>query len=185
MATKNNRRTIITKKILRETLLELLQEKSISKITIKEICDLSEMSRSTFYLHYQDQFMLLEDLENELIQNIMTTLGTLDSVINSMDGIIAFLKIIKSNPKTYRTLLCKNESKSFQEKLIEIVEKTVQSNTPIDLDPQKKDYLFTFIMYGSLNVITEWINHDYDIAENELAELIFTSCNNIAISTLA
>jgi hypothetical protein len=48
MATKNNRRTLITKKILKESLLELMQEKPVSKITIKEICDLSEMSRSTF-----------------------------------------------------------------------------------------------------------------------------------------
>ena len=45
MATKNNRRILVTKRILRESLMELMQEKSISKITIKEICDLSEMSR--------------------------------------------------------------------------------------------------------------------------------------------
>ena len=180
MATKNNRRTIITKKILKETLLELLEEKPISKITIKEICDMSEMSRSTFYLHYQDQFMLLEDLENELIQNLLTTLGTLDSVINSMDGIIAFLRIIKSNPKTYKTLLCKSESKSFQEKLISVVAEAVKARSPFNIDPQREDYIFTFIMFGSLNVITEWINNDFDMEEKELAELIFTSCNNIA-----
>ena len=63
MAVKNNRRTIITKKILKDSLLELMQTKPISKITIKEICDLSNMSRSTFYLHYQDQSALLEDTE--------------------------------------------------------------------------------------------------------------------------
>lgn len=37
MAVKNNRRTIITKKILKDSLLELMQTKPISKITIKEI----------------------------------------------------------------------------------------------------------------------------------------------------
>ena len=54
MAVKNNRRVLITKRILKESLLQLMKEKPISKISIKEICDLSEMSRSTFYLHYQD-----------------------------------------------------------------------------------------------------------------------------------
>ena len=44
MAVKNNRRTIITKKILKDYLLELMQTKPTSKITIKEICDLSNMS---------------------------------------------------------------------------------------------------------------------------------------------
>ena len=55
MATKNNRRTVLTKRIFKETLMDLMKEKPISKITIKEICDLADMSRSTFYLHYQDQ----------------------------------------------------------------------------------------------------------------------------------
>lgn len=66
MAVKNNRRKIITKKILNDSLLELMQTKPISKITIKEICDLSDMSRSTFYLHYHDQSALLEDIEKKV-----------------------------------------------------------------------------------------------------------------------
>lgn len=66
MAVKNNRRKIITKKILNDSLLELMQTKPISKITIKEICDLSDMSRSTFYLHYQDQSALLEYIEKKV-----------------------------------------------------------------------------------------------------------------------
>jgi len=65
MAVKNNRRTIITKKILKDSLLELMQTKPISKITIKEIGS-SDMSRSTFYLHYQDQSALLEDIEKKV-----------------------------------------------------------------------------------------------------------------------
>ena len=66
MAVKNNRRTIIKKKILKDSLIELMQTKHISNITIKEICDLSDMSRSTFYLHYQDQSALLEDIEKKV-----------------------------------------------------------------------------------------------------------------------
>lgn len=69
MAVKNNRRTIITKKILKDSLLELMQTKPISKITIKEICGLSDMSRSTFYLHYQEQSALLEDIEKRFPKN--------------------------------------------------------------------------------------------------------------------
>lgn len=69
MAVKNNRRTIITKKILKDSLLELMQTKPISKITIKEICDLSDMSLSSFYLHYQGQSALLEDIEKRFPKN--------------------------------------------------------------------------------------------------------------------
>ena len=87
MATKNNRRTLITKRILKESLLELMQTKSISKITIKEICDLSDMSRSTFYLHYQDQFELLEDIEKEVLKQTFQNLQALDKESTALESI--------------------------------------------------------------------------------------------------
>ncbi len=80
MATKNNRRTLIKKRILKESLLELMQEKPVSKITIKDICDLSDMSRSTFYLHYQDQFELLEDIEKEVLEKTFENLRKIGSL---------------------------------------------------------------------------------------------------------
>ena len=93
MATKNNRRTLITKRILKESLLELMQTKSISKITIKEICDLSDMSRSTFYLHYQDQFELLEDIEKEVLKQTFQNLQALDKESTALESIEIFLRI--------------------------------------------------------------------------------------------
>ena len=101
MATKNNRRILVTKRILRESLMELMQEKSISKITIKEICDLSEMSRSTFYLHYQDQFELLSDVENEVMENTLKALENLSGSFNTTESIEAFLEYVKENKETF------------------------------------------------------------------------------------
>ena len=99
MATKNNRRTLITKRILKESLLELMQTKSISKITIKEICDLSDMSRSTFYLHYQDQFELLEDIEKEVLKQTFQNLQALDKESTALESIEIFLRItLKEQP---------------------------------------------------------------------------------------
>ena len=91
MATKNNRRILVTKKILKDSLMELMKEKPISKISIKEICDLSEMSRSTFYLHYQDQFELLADIEKEVLENTEKALGNLDNAFGTPDSIEVYL----------------------------------------------------------------------------------------------
>ena len=46
--------------------LELLQRKDFSFITVKEICEKAGVNRSTFYLHYQDQSALLEDIEKKV-----------------------------------------------------------------------------------------------------------------------
>ena len=106
MATKNNRRTLITKRILKESLLELMHTKPISKITIKEICDLSDMSRSTFYLHYQDQFELLEDIEKEVLKQTFQNLQALDKESTALESIEIFLRIALKNPPLSRTFHC-------------------------------------------------------------------------------
>ncbi len=180
MATKNNRRTLITKKILKESLMELMQEKPISKITIKEICDLSEMSRSTFYLHYQDQFELLTDIKNEVMENTEKALGSYDGDLNTIEGIENFLEYVKANKETFGILLCQQDTEDFQSMILKRIENNVRLSLPEIIDPQKTDYVFTFVMHGSLNVLRVWIQNGFETPTNEMAELIYTLCNNIA-----
>src|SRR5690625_2637644 len=56
--------------ILKESLMSILQDKQIYSITVKEICELADINRSTFYAHYADQFDLLEQVEEELIDDL-------------------------------------------------------------------------------------------------------------------
>ena len=179
MAVKNNRRTIITKKILKDSLLELMQTKSISKITIKEICDLSDMSRSTFYLHYQDQFALLEDIEKEVLKKTFENLKMLDTESSSISSIEIFLNYIKENKTTFGILLCQMETHSFQQGIMNSVQSYIQSIIPELSDRCEEQYLYSFIMHGCLNIIVDWINNDFNIEEHKLAEIIYRVCNNI------
>ncbi|MBO6128567.1 MAG: TetR/AcrR family transcriptional regulator C-terminal domain-containing protein [Pseudobutyrivibrio sp.] len=180
MATKNNRRIIVTKRILKESLLSLMQEKSISKITIKEICDLSEMSRSTFYLHYRDQFELLKDIEKETLTNSFETLNNLQGSDNTIESIENFLNYIKQNKETFGVLLCQAETEDFQITIINNIADYVKQAIPETFDHPNENYLYIFIMHGSLNVIRSWIKNDFDLPIAKLAELLFSLCNNIA-----
>ena len=44
----------ITKRVIREAFVELLNERALSKITVKDITDRCGINRNTFYYHYQD-----------------------------------------------------------------------------------------------------------------------------------
>ena len=57
---KEDRRVRRTKKLLTQALTELLQEKQVNEITVKELTDLADMNRGTFYLYYKDIFDMLE-----------------------------------------------------------------------------------------------------------------------------
>ena len=51
-----------TKMIIEKSFVELLKVKQLNKITVKELCDLSEINRSTFYKYYDDIFDLFDKM---------------------------------------------------------------------------------------------------------------------------
>ncbi|MCI7181103.1 MAG: TetR/AcrR family transcriptional regulator [Schaedlerella sp.] len=64
-----------SEKAIRNAFLELRSKKPLEKITVKELCALSMINKSTFYSHYQDIFDLSDTLENEVIESILDSLS--------------------------------------------------------------------------------------------------------------
>jgi len=181
MATVNNRRTLLTKRILREALLELMQKAPITKITIKQICELSDMSRSTFYLHYRDQYELLEDIEADALQKTFERLDSINAEPDMIEKITAFLEYVKANKETFGVLLCHAENTGFQKELMRKVQEVVRSSMPPVYDDERDRVLYAFIMNGSLAMIVDWLSSGFKMQPTELAKLIFYACNSIVM----
>ena len=177
MAVKNNRRTIMTKKLLKTALIELMQDKPINKITIKDICEQADLSRSTFYLHYTDQYHLLNDLETEAISTIK---GQIKQITPDLDPLIIcreFASYIHKEETIFRTLLCQEENIHFQIRLIDELHKySVESLSFFSDTPERLNYKVDFIIHGSLSIFRNWILNGFDLSEQEIAELTFDLC---------
>ena len=65
---KTDARVRYTRKVIRDAFLDILKEKPVSKITVKEICDQAEINRGTFYKHYRDCYDLLHHIEEDGLQ---------------------------------------------------------------------------------------------------------------------
>jgi Bacterial regulatory proteins, tetR family. len=65
---KEDRRVRRTKKMLTQALTQLMQEKQIKEITVRELTDLADMNRGTFYLYYRDVYDMLEKLEDSMFE---------------------------------------------------------------------------------------------------------------------
>ena len=70
MNKKDNQRSRITKMLMKQAYMALLNEKKTDKISVKDICERSEINRSTFYLHYAEPNDLLIEIEDEAIELI-------------------------------------------------------------------------------------------------------------------
>ena len=70
---RNQRRTL-TKRLLKESLIELLKEKDIRKINITELCRAAGINRTTFYCHYSNQYAVLNAKENTMLRELQAIL---------------------------------------------------------------------------------------------------------------
>jgi len=67
---KMDRRVKYTKTMLKDALVQLMQKQHISGISVKSLCDIADINRSTFYTHYTDQYDLLRHIEEEVMDNL-------------------------------------------------------------------------------------------------------------------
>ena len=63
-----------TKKAIRKTFMELLEEKPLDKITVKDIVERCDINRGTFYYYYSDIFALVEDVFETELEQILAAL---------------------------------------------------------------------------------------------------------------
>ena len=65
---KTDRRTLYTKMVIKDALLELMKEYSFDKITVTAICKTAEITRTTFYLHFNDLTAVVDELLVEALE---------------------------------------------------------------------------------------------------------------------
>ena len=59
-----------TEKQIETSLLQLMKEQTFESISIRQLIDLAEVNRSTFYRHYLDKYDLLEKIEDRFLGNL-------------------------------------------------------------------------------------------------------------------
>jgi AcrR family transcriptional regulator len=68
-----DRRVKRTRKLLQQALMELLQERSFTGITILDITERAAINRATFYAHFPDKYALLDSMLREQFQQTITS----------------------------------------------------------------------------------------------------------------
>jgi AcrR family transcriptional regulator len=179
---KTDIRVQYTRKVLQDSLIELMKEKSILKISIREICDRSGVSRSTFYTYFKDQYDLLRQLEEqssleaeEIIQRHTRTgqksgRGEITAIMQDL------LQYVVNNINSIQVLLSENGDNVYQRKYfqsaigqIQRIMEAVGINQP---DKKAAAYGAVFIMGGTITLIQEWLKNSMDIPVPHLAKML-------------
>ena len=66
-----------TEAAIKNAFIELRAGKPLEKITVKELCALALINKSTFYTHYEDIYALSEAIEQETVASIISSIDHL------------------------------------------------------------------------------------------------------------
>jgi AcrR family transcriptional regulator len=168
MENKIDRRTAYTRMVIRESLYKLLQDKSLSEITVKELCELSDINRATFYRNYQDIYDLYEKLEMELTKNAFAS-GNIENDRYTL------LELIYEHQEFYREFFnSRLESPYIKETLktmYEKMKKLLIANGNYDERTFQISYQYNY--YGFIGVVQEWLRNGCLEKPREFGDTIY------------
>nr|WP_078556546.1 TetR/AcrR family transcriptional regulator [Bacillus alkalicellulosilyticus] len=159
--------------VLKESLIILLKEKSISNITIKELCEDADINRSTFYSHYKDVYDLLYQIEDDLLEDMNNTLKSYNHNKDeeALEMTEKLLEYVSLNRDICQTLLGEHGDVSFQKRVMEIA-RTYMMLEIEDIDSGSSKYVSVFTLSGCIHVIKEWLKNGVDQPPKEMAKII-------------
>ena len=174
---KEDRRVRRTKKLLTQALTELLQKKQINEITVKELTDLADMNRGTFYMYYKDIFDMLEKIEDELFQKldvIALTHEHGDPTQQVKPILLDLFRFIEENQEMCRVLLSPNGDMNFLHRLYEAIRERsleIWKDQMGSLGEKEFDYRYSFVIFGCAGMIRAWVNRNCQETDMQMAEL--------------
>lgn len=156
--------------------MKLLKDKPISSVTVKEICVLADINRSTFYSHYLDQFDLLNQIEEEIIEDMNETLTSY--IYNQNEDTLQvtekMVEYVAENSDVCATLFSEHGDSSFKKRVMMVAsEHTVKNWLSIyPIDSGISEYVSMFAVSGSIHLLENWLKNGMDKSPKELAEII-------------
>ena len=158
-----DRRVRRTRKQLRECLVTLLKQKKVQDITVRELTELADLNRGTFYLHYKDVFDLLEKTESELLDNFNQLVMKHDAEDLKKHPYGIFVEIYTlayDNADLVEILLGENGDLNFLNRLKQLIRdkclhdwmEVVRTGSTAVFDAY-----FAFIVSGCLGLVQHWL----------------------------
>lgn len=185
-----DRRVRKTKNAIKQAFIKLLAEKELERITIQDITSLADINRGTFYLHYEDKYILLSDLEDEILVGLADEIGTYKLVMQD-SNLEDFAKIfsekilkniilhIQKDIDFYLVIFKLDRKSHLEDKISELI----YSNMTKNLNNKQKisgipiDYFHSYVSGATISFIKHWVQDNNrmepDIVADHLFKIIF------------
>ncbi|MDM5300784.1 TetR-like C-terminal domain-containing protein [Bacillus subtilis] len=159
-----------TNQYLRDALIALLKEKDANSITIQEITEKAELTRGTFYLHYQDKqdflFQSMTEVLDDLIRQVKPETLIEPVSIDEDHPPLSFVKLfeyIHEHAEYFQVMLSDRGLPQFRSLMAEFVQKRIYEELLSSIKESDKalqvpkEILISYITSAHIGVICSWL----------------------------
>lgn len=175
---KQDQRVRLTENMIKKAFTELLKQKPIQRISIKELCEKADVSRGTFYSHYTDIYDLLGKMEGDMLREFVRIMDLqLKKETREMTPLkvtTGIFQCIKENADLCTVTLGPYGDKEFAAKLIQIGQERCLETYLCYFEgaSQKQiELYYAFVSAGCIAILEKWMAEDMVSSAEEMALL--------------
>jgi AcrR family transcriptional regulator len=171
-----------TKQMLRDALMQLIEEKGFDSITVRDLTSRAGLNRGTFYLHYRDKFDLMEQSKEEVWRELSQLVQRADPLLlyqysqrdEASPFVIDIFEFIAANADFFKVML---GPKAFPQRIITLIREHIYDQfLQLQLSEENmlvpRDYLLAFITSAHLGVVQLWLAKGLTLPPTEIALMI-------------
>jgi len=172
--TKRDRRVQYTIMVLKDALVESMKTEHISKISVKSLCAIADINRSTFYAHFTDQYALLHFIEQEVLDNIRHSLEAQsfhDKRPISFQVLHHILDYVHDNAELFKALLSDNCDLRIQREIMNLSQ-VISFQLNEKYDERVQEYLSVYGTIGCIALLQKWLQDGTPEPTEQIADYI-------------
>ena len=187
---KEDRRTRYSKRVIREALFALMQEKPLNKISVTEICERADVNRSTFYAYFTDindlhagivrEFYLQQRAYMNRVLAFLEDKGDISclSIPEFREIALMYLHTVQENKALYKFIFNGNSMNQILYSFYKIFFTELRKKVPPEMHEHFR-HSFRFASGGTSHTLTTWLAGDCAEPAEKLARYLAYYYNGI------
>ena len=180
---KNDLRYIKTHELIRETFISSVEEYGFQHTSISLICEKARINRTTFYLHYQDKYALLEEFNQEIKDSLSLRFekeSKMDSSYYDLENSCRFCVEEISSHRRIIKLLLKEARPLITQTLKEVIVIEPSKKMNSRFEEFNKDIIFrinfAYMFNAMIGFYEEWFEDFEQLSIPKAAKLMYELC---------
>ena len=170
----DSRRTKMTRRLMKDALMELMEVKPLAAVSITELCSRADINRSTFYSYYDDLLQLLEEIADDIIAQLPESKPIDDGADLDRQLVEEFTRFFGYVRKYGRDflILLQSGDVQFRDRLIDTIMSRFRRDSAENVDPLMSRWCYLYCLNGTFGLVRDWISQNFPMSDREFAELV-------------